>query len=120
MNRTSSDRPAQNVHGWERAASLAGGLYLLGKGLRHGGLGGLFQLGIGALALARGISGRCAAKRVLQEVGEQAQNAVIDSSHMPLEQTPAERERLRSSAQAATSTVTVTGNQGLDSPPTNP
>jgi hypothetical protein len=85
-----------------------------------GGLGGLFQLGIGALALARGISGRCEAKRVLQEVGEQAQNAVIDSSHMPLEQTPAERERLRSSAQAATSTVTVTGNQGLDSPPTNP
>mgnify|MGYP003350903956 CR=1 FL=1 len=47
---------------------------------------------LGALALARGISGRCEAKRVLQEVGEQAQNAVIDSSHMPLEQTPAERE----------------------------
>lgn len=30
----------QNVHGWERAASLAGGLLLLGLGARRGGASG--------------------------------------------------------------------------------
>ena len=46
----------QNVHGWERAASLAGGLVMMGKGLRRGGLIGLAELAMGGMALARGIS----------------------------------------------------------------
>ena len=33
MNNNSSNRQNQNVHGWERAMSLAGGLYFLAKGL---------------------------------------------------------------------------------------
>ena len=49
----SSKHLEQNVHGWERAMSLAGGLYFLAKGLRRGGLGGLLQLGIGGMAVAR-------------------------------------------------------------------
>jgi len=58
----------QNVHGWERAASLAGGLVMMGKGLRRGGLIGLAELAMGGMALARGISGRREAKRQLTEM----------------------------------------------------
>src|SRR3546814_10698803 len=58
----------QNVHGWERAASLAGGLVMIGKGLRRGGLIGTAELAMGGMALARGISGRCEAKRMLAEM----------------------------------------------------
>ena len=30
--------PPQNVHGWERIGSLAGGVLMMGKGLRRGGV----------------------------------------------------------------------------------
>ena len=80
------DRNAtQNVHGWERTASVAGGLMLLGKGLRRGGVSGLLQLAIGGMALARGISGRCEAKRILTEPGERAETQKQRYSHMPLD-----------------------------------
>lgn len=59
--------PWRNVEGWERAVSLAGGVLMLGKGLRRGGAGGLVQLTMGGLALARGISGHCAAKQLLSD-----------------------------------------------------
>jgi uncharacterized membrane protein len=54
-----------NVHGLERAASLIGGGLLLAHGLRSGGPAGWFQALLGGLALARGASGRCPAKRAL-------------------------------------------------------
>ncbi|MCW3148943.1 DUF2892 domain-containing protein [Stutzerimonas stutzeri] len=114
MNRTSSN--AQNVHGWERAASLAGGLYLLGKGLRRGGLGGLLQLAMGGMALSRGVTGRCEAKRIFSEINEQAAMAEGTSRHLPLEQSETDRQRMRRNAEAATATATVTGNQGLETP----
>ncbi|MGK9067386.1 YgaP family membrane protein [Stutzerimonas chloritidismutans] len=69
MTRLFDKTAPQNVHGWERTASLAGGLMLVGKGLRRGGLGGMIQLAMGGMALARGISGRCEAKRILSETG---------------------------------------------------
>ncbi len=83
-------KSGQNVHGWERAVSIAGGLALLGKGLSRGGLGGLVQLAVGGLALARGISGRCEAKRILGDSSATppAQRAQPDKqrySHMPLD-----------------------------------
>ncbi len=49
--------PPQNVHGWERIGSLAGGVLMMGKGLRRGGVLGLAQLAIGGMALARGSPG---------------------------------------------------------------
>lgn len=76
----------QNVHGWERAASLAGGLVLMGKGLRRGGIFGLAELAMGGMALARGISGRCEGKRVLSEM--QSSESSLPSqrySHMPMD-----------------------------------
>lgn len=59
--------PEQNVQGWERAASLAGGAMMMGKGLRRGGLFGLIQLAIGGAVLARGITGHCAAKSLIEQ-----------------------------------------------------
>lgn len=85
MNRLFDKNAPQNVHGWERTASVAGGLMLLGKGLRRGGLSGLVQLALGGMALARGISGRCEAKRMLTEESEKPAPQKQRYSHMPLD-----------------------------------
>ncbi|MDY7531618.1 DUF2892 domain-containing protein [Pseudomonas sp. Bout1] len=60
-------QPSQNVQGWERIGSLAGGVVMMGKGLRRGGFFGLIQLAIGGVALARGISGHSSAKDLLEK-----------------------------------------------------
>lgn len=117
MNNKSSNHQNQNVHGWERAMSLAGGLYFLAKGLRRGGLGGLLQLGIGGLALSRGVTGHCEAKRVFNEINEQAGMAEGRSHHMPFERSEKDRQQLQANAAAATNGTTVTGNDSLKSPP---
>jgi len=117
MNNNSSNQPNQNVHGWERAMSLAGGLYFLAKGLRRGGLSGLLQLGIGGMAVARGMTGHCEAKRVFNEINEQAGLAEGRSHQMPLERSDADKQKLRANAEAATNGTTVTGNDSLKSPP---
>ena len=116
MKEHPSAQPTSNVHGWERAASLAGGLYFLGKGLSRGGLGGILQLAVGGLALARGISGHCEAKRVLCELNEHASLAEGTSRSMPLHR-EADQQQLKTSAEAATETATVTGNDSLSNPP---
>ncbi|MFC3606520.1 YgaP-like transmembrane domain [Stutzerimonas tarimensis] len=69
-----------NVHGWERTASIAGGLLFLGKGLRRGGIGGLLQLALGGMALARGMTGHCEAKRVLTGMKQEAKEQETGSS----------------------------------------
>lgn len=75
-----------NVHGWERAASIAGGLLLLGKGIRKGGLGGMVQLAMGGMAVARGFSGKCAAKRAIADALNSSSSA---HEHRPLADTAA-------------------------------
>lgn len=89
MSRIFEKTAPQNVHGWERTASVAGGLMMLGKGLRRGGITGILQLAMGGMALARGISGRCEAKRILTESAhsDQRQDLVGKQrySHMPLD-----------------------------------
>lgn len=73
----------QNVHGMERKLSVAGGLALLGCGLRHRGIGGLLALGIGGLALYRGISGHCELKEKLCSRDER--DDIARYAHMPLD-----------------------------------
>ena len=60
-------QPTQNVQGWERIGSLAGGVVMMGKGIRRGGFFGLIQVAIGGVALARGISGHSSAKSLLEK-----------------------------------------------------
>ncbi|GAB6387052.1 YgaP family membrane protein [Stutzerimonas marianensis] len=118
MNLKSIKQSSQNVHGWERAASIAGGLFFLGKGLSRGGIGGLLQVAMGGMALARGVTGHCEAKRVLCELDEHSKHAEGRSHHMPLHRSESDQQQLQRSAQAATETATVTGNDSLRNPPT--
>ncbi|WP_030132635.1 MULTISPECIES: DUF2892 domain-containing protein [unclassified Pseudomonas] len=101
----------QNVHGWERAGSLAGGVVMLSKGLRRGGVFGLIEIAIGGMALARGITGHCSAKRLLEKNRQDMENA-----RARIERAGDELSRMKANAEAATSTATVTGNDSLNSP----
>lgn len=103
----------QNVHGWERVGSLAGGVVMMGKGLRRGGLFGLIQIAIGGAALARGISGHCSAKSVLERSRQDMNNV-----RAKIERAGEELSQLKANAEAATSAATVTGNDSLTSPKT--
>lgn len=83
MNRTLDKTTERNVQGWERGASLAAGLVLLGKGARRGGFGGLLAMALGGAAIVRGLSGRCAAKRLFEQAP--AQPDVERYAHMPMD-----------------------------------
>ncbi|MDH0300471.1 MULTISPECIES: YgaP-like transmembrane domain [unclassified Pseudomonas] len=98
-----------NVHGLERASSLAGGALMISKGLRHGGLLGLLQVAVGGLALARGVSGHCSTKAWWQR--HRAQYLRL---HADIERGAAELKALKASADAATRTATVTGKDPLE------
>lgn len=83
--KTLIDSSKTNVHGWERGVSLGGGLALLGAGLSRGGVLGLLGAAVGGLMLARGATGRCELKRVLQQSGAQPQADKTRYAHMPLD-----------------------------------
>ena len=104
-------QPTQNVQGWERIGSLAGGVMMVGKGLRRGGVFGLIQVAIGGVALARGITGHSSAKSFLEKSRQDMNNV-----RARIERAGEELSRLKANAQAATSTATVTGNDSLKSP----
>ncbi|WP_265532348.1 YgaP family membrane protein [Pseudomonas saponiphila] len=86
----------QNVQGWERIGSLAGGVVMLGKGLRRGGVFGLIQVAIGGVALARGITGHSSAKSLLEK-GRQDLHQVRGK----IERAGEELRNLKASAEAA-------------------
>lgn len=104
-------QPAQNVQGWERIGSLAGGVVMVGKGLRRGGVFGLIQVAIGGAAMARGITGHSSAKSFLEKSRQDMVNA-----RARIERAGEELSRLKANAEAATKTATVTGNDSLKSP----
>ena len=123
MNSIFPKDATKNVHGWERAASIAGGLVFLAKGLGRGGVGGMLQLAIGGMALARGVTGHCEAKRVLCEASHRDSSASdsytgMDTSSVtsPV-RSAASDAQLKTNAQAATGSATVTGNDSLNNPP---
>jgi uncharacterized membrane protein len=100
-----------NVHGWERAGSVAGGLMMVGKGLRRGGIFGLIQVAIGGVALARGITGHSSAKSLLEKSRQDMNNV-----RAKIERAGEDLARLKANAEAATKTASVTGNDSLKSP----
>ena len=101
----------KNVHGWERVGSLTGGVLMVGKGLRRGGVFGLLQVALGGVAVARGITGHCSAKSLLEK-GRQDMNNV----RTKIERAGEELSKLKTTAEVATETATVTGNDSLTSP----
>jgi len=103
----------QNVHGWERIGSLAGGVVMVGKGLRRGGVFGLIQVAIGGVAMARGITGHSSVKSLLEKSRQD-----INNVRAKIERAGDELSRLKANAEAATETATVTGNDSLTSPKT--
>ena len=103
----------QNVHGWERAGSVAGGIVMMGKGLRRGGIFGLIQVAIGGVALARGITGHSSVKSMIEKSRQD-----MDIVRAKIERAGEELSKLKANAEAATNTATVTGNDSLTSPKT--
>ncbi|KJZ33182.1 MULTISPECIES: DUF2892 domain-containing protein [Pseudomonas] len=101
----------QNVHGWERAGSVAGGVVMMGKGLRRGGIFGLIQVAIGGVALARGITGHSSLKSMIEKSRQD-----MDIVRAKIERAGEELSKLKANAEAATKTATVTGNDSLKSP----
>lgn len=101
----------QNVHGWERIGSLAGGVMMVGKGLRRGGVFGLIQVALGGVALARGITGHSSAKSFLEKSRQDMNNV-----RAKIERAGEELVALKANAEAATRTATVTGDDSLKSP----
>ncbi|MGF6125833.1 putative membrane protein [Pseudomonas frederiksbergensis] len=104
-------RHEQNVEGWERIGSLAGGVVMVGKGLRRGGVFGLIQVAIGGVALARGITGHSSVKSLLEKSRQDMNNV-----RAKIQRAGEELNQLKANAEAATKTATVTGNDSLKSP----
>ncbi|MGY2292675.1 YgaP family membrane protein [Pseudomonas sp. SDO528_S397] len=88
--------PAQNVHGWERIGSVAGGVVMMGKGLRRGGIFGLIQVAIGGVALARGITGHSSAKELLEKSRQE-----MNSVRTKIERAGEELKNLKTKAEVA-------------------
>ena len=98
-------QPTQNVHGWERIGSVAGGVMMVGKGLRRGGIFGLIQVAIGGVALARGFTGHSSLKVKLEQ-GRQEMNSL----RTKVERAGAELKNLKTKAEvAAEKAVKTTG-----------
>ncbi|MDH0747648.1 DUF2892 domain-containing protein [Pseudomonas sp. GD03842] len=114
VERPLRDLPEQNVQGWERIGSLAGGVLMMGKGLRRGGLFGLVQLAIGGAVLARGITGHCSAKSLLEK-----SRSDMAAARARIEEAGAELSKLKTKAEVAAeeavvkSVDAVTGSKGV-------
>lgn len=78
--RAAPDQPgAPNLNGAERLASGFLGGWLMARGLRNGGIFGLLELAAGGIAIARGGSGQCNAKRALAPT--LYENQLADEQH---------------------------------------
>jgi len=70
-----------NVQGLERLASTSGGVVLLARGLRQGGVAGLLQALVGGALLARGVTAKCPVKRALAATSFEKQLAQENGWH---------------------------------------
>ncbi|WP_062382655.1 YgaP family membrane protein [Pseudomonas abietaniphila] len=111
VERTVRDYPEQNVQGWERIGSLAGGVLMMGKGLRRGGIFGLVQLAIGGAVLARGITGHCSAKALLEK-----SRSEMDIARSRIEEAGAELSKLKTKAEVAAEEAVVKSIDTVNGP----
>jgi hypothetical protein len=104
-------KPQQNVQGWERVGSLAGGVLMMGKGLRRGGFFGLIQLAIGGAVLARGITGHCSAKALVEQ-----SRSDLDVAKSRIKRAGDELSLLKTKAEVATEDALTEGLEALTKP----
>jgi len=104
-------QPQQNVQGWERVGSLAGGVLMMGKGLRRGGFLGLIQLAIGGAVLARGITGHCSAKSLVEK-----SRSDLDIAKSRIKRAGDELSLLKTKAEVATEEALTDGLEALTKP----
>lgn len=105
------NHPQQNVQGWERVGSLAGGVLMMGKGLRRGGFFGLIQLALGGAVLARGITGHCGAKSLLEK-----SRSELDDAKSRIKRAGDELSLLKTKAEVATEDALTEGLEALTTP----
>lgn len=104
-------KPQQNVQGWERVGSLAGGVLMMGKGLRRGGFFGLIQLAVGGAVLARGITGHCSAKSLVEK-----SRSDLDVAKSRIKRAGDELSLLKTKAEVATEDALTEGLEALTKP----
>ena len=104
----------QNVHGWERVGSLAGGVLMMGKGLRRGGIFGLIQLAIGGAVLARGITGHCSAKSLVEKG-----RSDLETAKSRIQRAGAELSSLKTKAEVAAEEAVVKSIDAVKAPKTD-
>jgi len=104
-------KPQQNVQGWERVGSLAGGVLMMGKGLRRGGFFGLIQLAIGGAVLARGITGHCSAKSLVEK-----SRSDLDIAKSRIKRAGDELSLMKTKAEVATEDALTEGLEALTKP----
>jgi hypothetical protein len=104
-------KPQQNVQGWERVGSLAGGVLMMGKGLRRGGFFGLIQLALGGAVLARGITGHCSAKAMVEK-----SRSDLDIAKSRIKRAGDELSLLKTKAEVATEDALTEGLEALTKP----
>lgn len=75
---------------------MAGGVIMVGKGLRRGGIFGLLQVAIGGVALTRGVTGHSSLKDKLEQ-GRQEMNSL----RTKIERAGEELKNLKTKAQVA-------------------
>jgi hypothetical protein len=83
----------------------------MGKGLRRGGIFGLVQLAIGGAVLARGITGHCSAKALIDK-----SRSEMDVARSRIEEAGAELSKLKTKAEVAVEDAVDTGADALKGP----
>ncbi|MBV7562157.1 YgaP-like transmembrane domain [Pseudomonas sp. sia0905] len=58
---------SSNVQGWERALSIGSGIAMARGGLKRGGVLGLVRAAFGGMLVARGLSGHCRLKSIMED-----------------------------------------------------
>ncbi|MDD1508684.1 YgaP-like transmembrane domain [Pseudomonas sp. CNPSo 3701] len=64
---TFDKQSGSNVQGWERALSIGSGIAMARGGLKRGGVLGLMRAAFGGMLVARGLSGHCRLKSILED-----------------------------------------------------
>jgi uncharacterized membrane protein len=113
IDRAIEPHPEQNVQGWERIGSLAGGVLMMGKGLRRGGIFGIIQLAIGGAVLARGITGHCSAKAMVEKG-----RSDLETAKSRIQRAGAELSSLKTKAEVAAEEAVVKSIDSAKAPKT--